>query len=124
MRCAPRSALGFRTSAAKPKARYCATQQPRFRRYNTKWPVLFKMRLEHKKARHRQLSVFIRQLQEFKHVMSLRQIALKDLRQIILKATTLRLATSVLGLAREAVIRPLGLPGGGLISWEARVYIN
>jgi hypothetical protein len=40
-----------------------------------------------KKARHRQLSVFIRQLQEFKQVKSLRQIALKDLRQIILKAT-------------------------------------
>lgn len=62
-------------------------RQTRFRRYNTERPVLFKMRLEHKKARHRQLSVFIRQLQELKHVKSLRQIALKDLRQIILKAT-------------------------------------
>jgi hypothetical protein len=39
--------------------------------------VLFQMGLGHPKSRHRQLSVFVRQFQEFVHAMSLRQIALK-----------------------------------------------
>jgi len=65
----------------------CSKSKTGFGRYYTKGSVLFQMGLEHPKSRHRQLSVFVRQLQEFVHAISLRQIALKYLRQIILKAT-------------------------------------
>ena len=38
-----------------------------FGRYDTEGSVLFQMGLEHPKSRHRQLSVFVRQFQEFVH---------------------------------------------------------
>jgi hypothetical protein len=55
----------------------CSKSKTGFGRYDTEGSVLFQMGLEHPKSRHRQLSVFVRQFQEFVNAMSLRQIALK-----------------------------------------------
>jgi hypothetical protein len=55
----------------------CSKSKTSFGRYDTEGSVLFQMGLEHPKSRHRQLSVFVRQFQEFVNAMSLRQIALK-----------------------------------------------
>jgi len=52
-------------------------KQDRLRPLRYGGSVLFQMGLEHPKSRHRQLSVYVRQFQEFVLAMSLRQIALE-----------------------------------------------
>jgi hypothetical protein len=94
IRRAPRSPRGFRTSAAEPRFWYCTAQRcavrkeiARFCRNDAHRSVLFEMRLKQTKTGHRKISVLRRQLNELLHTQSLRQIPLKDLRQIIIKTT-------------------------------------
>lgn len=52
-------------------------------RYNTKRHILFEVRLEPTEARESSFAVCFRKFEEFRHVLSLPQIALKYLRQIM-----------------------------------------